>query len=82
MRNKNIRGFSIDKVASRAGNDPDVLRMENLDTDLPPPESAVVATQLAVGRDEDNSYLPFTGKMHFAPDHSQTGQHVYRCELH
>jgi aspartate/methionine/tyrosine aminotransferase len=62
MRKKNITGFSIDMVASRAGNDPDVLRLENLDTDLPPPEAAVVATRLAVGRDEDNSYLPFTGK--------------------
>jgi aspartate/methionine/tyrosine aminotransferase len=62
MRKKSIPGFSIDKIASKAGSDPDVLRMENLDTDLPPPESAVVATQLAVGRDEDNSYLPFTGK--------------------
>lgn len=62
MKKKNITGFSIDMVASRAGNDPDVLRLENLDTDLPPPEPAVVATQLAVGRDEDNSYLPFTGK--------------------
>ncbi|MCB0662801.1 MAG: pyridoxal phosphate-dependent aminotransferase [Saprospiraceae bacterium] len=62
MKKKNITGFSIDMVASRAGNDPDVLRLENLDTDLPPPEPAIVATQLAVGRDEDNSYLPFTGK--------------------
>ena len=32
-----IPGFSIDRVAAAAGNDPDVLRLENLDTDVPPP---------------------------------------------
>ena len=32
-----IPGFAIDKVAAAAGNDPDVLRLENLDTDLRPP---------------------------------------------
>lgn len=56
-----IPGFSIDRVAAAAGDDPDVLRLENLDTDLPPPRSAVQATKLALGRDDANSYLPFTG---------------------
>ncbi len=60
-RLKNIPGFSIDRVAAAAGDDPEVLRLENLDTDLPPPEAAVAATRAAVGRDDDNSYLPFTG---------------------
>ena len=32
-----IPGFSIDRVAAAAGDDPDVLRLENLDTDIPPP---------------------------------------------
>ncbi len=61
-RLNNIPGFSIDKVASAAGNDPDVLRLENLDTDLPPPKRAIEATKAAIGEDEHNSYLPFTGQ--------------------
>ncbi len=35
--------------------------MENLDTDIPPPAAAVEATRAAVGTDEANSWLPFTG---------------------
>ncbi len=61
LRLQNIPGFSIDRVAAAAGDDPEVLRLENLDTDLVPPEAAVAATRAAVGRDDDNSYLPFTG---------------------
>ncbi|MEK7255696.1 MAG: pyridoxal phosphate-dependent aminotransferase, partial [Bacteroidota bacterium] len=59
----NLPGFSIDQVAQAAGNDPDVLRLENLDTDLPPPKRAVEATKAAIGLDENNSYLPFTGQL-------------------
>ena len=58
-----IPGFAIDEVAARAGSDPDVLRMENLDTDLPPPPAAVEATRAEIGRDDANSYLPFTGRL-------------------
>ncbi|HMB90035.1 MAG TPA: pyridoxal phosphate-dependent aminotransferase [Rhodothermales bacterium] len=58
----NIPGFSIDRVAAAAGNDPDVVRLENLDTDLAPPPEAVAATKAAIGQDDENSYLPFTGK--------------------
>lgn len=61
-RLNNIPGFSIDQVANAAGNDPEVLRMENLDTDLLPPEAAIEATKAATGQDEFNSYLPFTGQ--------------------
>ena len=57
-----IPGFSIDRVAAAAGNDPDVLRMENLDTDIPPPAAAMDATKAAIGEDEANSWLPFTGR--------------------
>ncbi len=57
----NIVGFSIDQVARAAAADPDVLRLENLDTDVPPPPCAVAATRDAVGRDDANSYLPFLG---------------------
>lgn len=58
-----IRGFGIDRVAAAAGDDPDVLRLENLDTDLAPPPEAVEATREAAGRDDANSYLPFTGRL-------------------
>ncbi|MGH2738120.1 MAG: aspartate aminotransferase, partial [Actinomycetota bacterium] len=57
-----IPGFGIDRVAAAVGEDPDVLRLENLDTDLVPPEAALRATREAVGEDEANSWLPFTGR--------------------
>jgi N-succinyldiaminopimelate aminotransferase len=41
--------------------DPDVLRLENLDTDLRPPQSALEFTKRAVDDDAANSYLPFFG---------------------
>ena len=57
-----IPGFGIDEVAEAAGDDPEVLRLENLDTDLPVPDGVVAATRRAVGVDEYNSYLPFDGR--------------------
>jgi aspartate/methionine/tyrosine aminotransferase len=56
-----IPGFGIDRVAEAAGSDPEILRLENYDTDIPPHPDAVEATRAAVGRDEANSYLPFSG---------------------
>jgi len=41
--------------------DPDILRLENLDTDLRPPQCALEFTKHAVDDDEANSYLPFFG---------------------
>ena len=61
-RLEHIPGFNIDRVAAAAGDDPDVLRLENLDTDVPPPPAAVEATRAAIGEDEANSWLPFTGR--------------------
>ena len=58
-----IPGFSIDRVAAAAGSDAEVLRLENLDTDLPPPPEALEATRNAIGADDANSYLPFTGRL-------------------
>lgn len=58
-----IAGFGIDRVAAAVGEDPEVLRLENLDTDLLPPEAALRATREAVGQDDANSWLPFTGKV-------------------
>lgn len=56
-----IPGFSIDRVAAAAGDDPDVLRLENLDTDVSPPPAAVQRTAEVAGSDGANSWLPFTG---------------------
>jgi aspartate/methionine/tyrosine aminotransferase len=61
-RLEHIPGFNIDRVAAAAGDDPDVLRMENLDTDIAPPADAMDATRAAIGEDEANSWLPFTGR--------------------
>jgi aspartate/methionine/tyrosine aminotransferase len=61
-RLEHIPGFSIDRIAAAAGHDPDILRMENLDTDIAPPEDAMEATRVAIGNDEANSWLPFTGR--------------------
>src|SRR5262245_49732021 len=60
-RLEGIPSFGIDRVADAAGADPDVLRLENYDTDIPPHPDAVEATRAAIGRDEANSYLPFSG---------------------
>ncbi|HEX9891164.1 MAG TPA: pyridoxal phosphate-dependent aminotransferase, partial [Actinomycetota bacterium] len=57
-----IPGFNIDKVAAAAGDDPDVLRMENLDTDIDVPAGVKEATKEAVDRVDANSWLPFDGK--------------------
>jgi aspartate/methionine/tyrosine aminotransferase len=61
-RLEQIPGFNIDRVAAAAGDDPDVLRLENLDTDIAPPADAMEATRAAIGTDEANSWLPFTGR--------------------
>ncbi|MGW4791394.1 pyridoxal phosphate-dependent aminotransferase [Nonomuraea sp. NPDC004297] len=56
-----VQPIDIDKVAAAAGDDPDVLRMENLDTDVPPPPEAVEATRRSLAEGTGNSWLPFTG---------------------
>ena len=62
-----VRGFGIDRVAAAADRpaqaNPDwpVLRMENLDTDLPLPPEAVRETVAGLEQPESNSWLPFTG---------------------
>ncbi len=47
--------------AADALRDPGVLRLENLDTDLLPPEEALATTEAQVRNDDANSYLPFFG---------------------
>jgi aspartate/methionine/tyrosine aminotransferase len=61
-----VHGFGIDKTALAADavrSDWPVLRMENLDTDLPLPPEAIPETIAALERPASNSWLPFTGDM-------------------
>jgi aspartate/methionine/tyrosine aminotransferase len=65
MRSERLRqvpGFGIDQVAQAAGDDPAVLRLENLDIDIAPPPGVIEVTRAAIGVDEYNSYLPFSGR--------------------
>lgn len=63
-RLRHIPGIGVDRMgnAANAAADPDMLRLENLDTDIPPPDAALAATRAAIGADESNSYLPFLGQ--------------------
>ena len=58
-----IPGIGVDKMgdAADALGAGEMLRLENLDTDIRPPRAAIAATVDAVARDEANSYLPFLG---------------------
>ena len=58
-----MAGIGVDRLGALADReaDPDVLRLENLDTDLRPPPGVVEATVAAAARDDANSYLPFLG---------------------
>lgn len=62
-RLRHIPGIGVDAVGdvADAAADPDMLRLENLDTDLRPPAVALAATHAAIDDDTANSYLPFPG---------------------
>jgi aspartate/methionine/tyrosine aminotransferase len=62
-RLSHIPGIGVDKVgdAADAAGDPEFLRLENLDTDIPPPAIAREVTRAAADDDDANSYLPFQG---------------------
>jgi aspartate/methionine/tyrosine aminotransferase len=62
-RLRDIPGIGVDAVgdAADAAADPEILRLENLDTDLRPPPAALELTRAAVDDDAANSYLPFQG---------------------
>jgi len=62
-RLKEIHGIAVDRTgdSADAAHDPEILRLENMDTDLAPPPAAIAATHEAISRDACNSYLPFTG---------------------
>ncbi|WP_119167607.1 pyridoxal phosphate-dependent aminotransferase [Algihabitans albus] len=62
-RLQSIAGIGVDRMGSRAdGADCDVLRLENLDVDIPPDPEVVARTRRAAETDSDNSYLPFVGQ--------------------
>ena len=62
-RLENISRIGVEQMGSLADSlhDPDLLRLENLDTDMRPPPAAVAFTKHAVDDDDANSYLPFIG---------------------
>lgn len=58
-----MAGIGVDRMgdlADAAG--ADLLRLENLDTDLRPSAAALAATRAALDDDAANSYLPFVGQ--------------------
>jgi aspartate/methionine/tyrosine aminotransferase len=64
-RLRDIPGIGVDKMGDAADSlkNRNVLRLENLDTDLRPPAEAIRRTHGAVDDDNANSYLPFTGQV-------------------
>jgi hypothetical protein len=58
-----IPGIGVDQVGDTAdaANDPAILRLENLDTDLAPPRIVLDATRRAIEDAAANSSLPFQG---------------------
>ena len=62
-RLKHITQIGVEQMGELADSldDPNILRFENLDTDLRPPQSAIDFTKQAVDNDDANSYLPFFG---------------------
>ncbi|MBN9393276.1 MAG: pyridoxal phosphate-dependent aminotransferase [Chloroflexi bacterium] len=59
-----MTGIGVDKMgnlADQTGGE-DILRLENLDTDLMPHPAVLAATQAAILEDRNNSYLPFVGQ--------------------
>jgi aspartate/methionine/tyrosine aminotransferase len=59
-----MTGIGVDRMgelADAAGGN-DLLRLENLDTDVPPHPAALEATRQAIVDEASNSYLPFVGQ--------------------
>ncbi len=64
-RLRDIAGIGVDRMGSTAdASAKDLLRLENLDTDIPPDAAAIARTCEAASADADNSYLPFVGQIH------------------
>jgi aspartate/methionine/tyrosine aminotransferase len=63
-RLQHVPPIGVDRMgdAADAAHNPDILRLENMDTDIPPPRAAILATHQAIENDACNSYLPFMGQ--------------------
>jgi N-succinyldiaminopimelate aminotransferase len=63
-RLRDVAGIGVDRMGALAdASGRDFLRLENLDTDIPPDPEAVQRTRAAAGEDLANSYLPFVGQV-------------------
>ena len=62
-RLRDIPGIGVDSIgdAADALASSEMLRLENLDTNIRPPREALEATRTAIDDDDANSYLPFLG---------------------
>lgn len=58
-----IAGIGVDRMGAIADGRNDMLRLENLDTDIAPDAGAIERTWRAAGDDDANSYLPFVGRL-------------------
>jgi N-succinyldiaminopimelate aminotransferase len=58
-----MTGIGVDRMGdlADAAGGADILRLENLDTDIAPHPAALEATRQVVADDASNSYLPFVG---------------------
>jgi aspartate/methionine/tyrosine aminotransferase len=62
-RLRHIAGIGVDRMGALAdASGRDFLRLENLDTDIPPDPEAIARTREAAGEDTANYYLPFIGQ--------------------
>jgi aspartate/methionine/tyrosine aminotransferase len=62
-RLQHIAGIGVDRMGALAdASGRDFLRLENLDTDIPPDPVAIERTRAAAANDACNSYLPFVGQ--------------------
>lgn len=59
-----VPGIGVNRMGDMAdaAHDSEILRLENLDTDIAPPAIAIEVTRNGIGIDENNSYLPFFGQ--------------------
>ncbi len=64
QRLSGMSGIGVDKMGdlADASGQSDILRLENLDTDIPPHPDVIAATRAAILEDRNNSYLPFVGQ--------------------
>ena len=60
-RMHSIPRIGLDIMGDLADEQVGAYRLENADSDIPPPQVAIKATREAVGRDEYNSWLPLVG---------------------